>query len=120
MSDLVSELAAIAPQMRKLVHSAQAEVFYEMLSGSLIWTDEIPESSKRQPGSVECLRPVFRFRSSLIIGNPEEQYRPYWEEAERLFPNWPGFTTERRSESFRSTYETLRADAMQKIDDLFD
>jgi hypothetical protein len=114
-----SQLQQIADRMRGLTRSPDAKMFYELLSDSLVWTDEIPELSAGQVASQRALRFVFRFRSSLMLGKPEERYRVYWEEAQALFPDWPGFDPERRSPGLRATYESFHAEAMRDLGNLF-
>ncbi len=113
-------LSEVAPFMRSLRASPDATVFYEVLSGSLIWTDEIPDASATGIQCGEFLRPVFRFRTTVMLENPEERYREFWEEAYRLFPDWPGFLPWRRSAQHKATYEAMREKAMNEIDAVFD
>jgi hypothetical protein len=114
-----SQLGEIAGLMRALKRSPDAKMFYELLSDSLVWTDEIPEVSAAQVGGLRSLRFVFRYRTSLMLGIPEERYRPFWEEAQTLFPSWPGFDPERRDPSLRAAYETFHAEAKRDMKDLF-
>jgi hypothetical protein len=114
-----SQLEEITDLMRGLVRAADAKMFYELLSDSLVWTDEIPEVAPNQVGGLRSLRFVFRYRTSLMLGKPEDRYRPFWEQALKLFPGWPGFDTDRRSPDLKSTYETFHAEAMRDMGDLF-
>ena len=56
--------------------------------------------------SIDCaaLRGVWRYRSSLITGEPAEKHRVNREETQRLFPNWPGFLPERRDPSWNELF----------------
>ncbi len=112
-------LREIVDPMRSLTASPDAKMFYELLSDSLVWTDEIPEVDPAHVGGRRALRFVFRYRTSLMLGRPEERYRPYWEEALALFPAWPGFKPERRAPSLRDAYESFHAEAMRDVSDLF-
>jgi hypothetical protein len=114
-----SQLQQIADLVRGLKRSPDAKMFYELLSDSLVWTDEIPELSAGQVASQRALRFVFRYRTSLMLGKPEERCRVYWEEALTLFPGWPGFELERRSPELRATYESFHAEAMRDLGNLF-
>jgi hypothetical protein len=114
-----SKLGEIAGPMRDLARSPDAKMFYELLSDSLVWTDEIPEVDTARVGGLRSLRYVFRFRTSLMLGAPEERYRSYWDEALALFPDWPGFAVERRSPDHRAAYETFHAEAMRDLGHLF-
>jgi hypothetical protein len=84
----------------------------ELLSGSLIWDDEgylefVPIC--RHFGCLAYWEPVV-FRSSLILGRPDERSRWGWEELQRVCPGWPGFRPERRSESLRAELERQLAE----------
>ena len=89
------QLRAIAGRMRELKPAAGASVFYELMSDALVWDDEIPDLAAGDVGEFHCLRFVFRYRTTLLVGQPDERYRRFWEEAARLFPYWPGFDPRR-------------------------
>lgn len=79
----------------------------ELLSGSFIWDDEAYFeflNACRDHGCMAYWEPV-AFRSSLILGVPDESCRRGWEELQRACPGWPGFQPERRSESLRAELE---------------
>ena len=76
-----SRLGEIAGSMRELIRLPDAKMFYELLSDSLVWTDEIPEVSAEHVGGLRSLRFVFRYRTSLMLGVPETRYVAFWEEA---------------------------------------
>jgi hypothetical protein len=116
----IDRLAEIASIMRQLQESPTATVFYEMLSGGLVWSDEIPARENRPPSCAEYLRPIFNYRSGLILGRPNKKYREFWKEASRLFPEWPGFLPARRSPEYQLLYEQLKTQAMAALEDLFD
>ena len=44
---------------------------------------------------INALRPVLRYRTMLLRGEPEEEYRGHWEAAQLLFPRWVGFRPRR-------------------------
>jgi hypothetical protein len=73
--------------------SPSATVFYEVMSGALVWSDEKIEGVPTEV--IWALRPLFAFRSSLILGSPQEKWRPYWEASVAMFPHWIGFRPER-------------------------
>jgi hypothetical protein len=114
-----SRLAEIVAPMRELTRAPDAKMFYELLSDSLVWTDEIPEIDAARVGGLRSLRFVFRYRTGLMLGTPEERFRPFWEEALTLFPDWPGFDPARRAPELRSAYESFRAEAIRDMKDLF-
>jgi hypothetical protein len=114
-----SRLGEIAHRLRELTPSPDAKMFYELLSDSLMWTDEIPEIRAEDVSGLRSLRFVFRYRTGLMLGVPEERYRPYWDEAVSLFPEWPGFDPRRREPELRGAYESFRAEAQREMTDLF-
>ena len=85
----VSILADILTQS-EITESAIAR--YELLSGSLVWSDEIPTHTVQNS---DCLRYILNYRTGLIIGEPDGTFAPIWQEALRQFPNWIGFLPER-------------------------
>lgn len=62
--------------------------FYEIMSGALVWQDEIPWRVPMQ--IVWALRPVWAYRTGLILGESRPG-RDYWELCRTLFPWWVGF-----------------------------
>jgi len=84
----------------------------ELLSGSFIWDDECYlefVAYCRDKGCRRYHEPVV-YRTSLILGRPDEESRRGWEELLRLCPSWPGFRPERRSESLRPELERAVAE----------
>jgi hypothetical protein len=114
-----SQLAEIAGLLRALQRSPDARMFYELLSDSLMWTDEIPEVDASNVGGLRSLRYVFRYRTGLMLGAPDDRYGSFWNEAQHLFPDWPGFDPARRVSDLRAAYESFRADAIREMKDLF-
>ena len=80
--------------MEALERKPESRVFYEVLSGSLVWPDELPKAA---PMSLDCLRFVLNYRTGLQIGEPRPAFEVFWNEAIRCFPNWIGFSPERMS-----------------------
>jgi len=101
MADANEAIERIAPKLNQLQKDPNARVHYELMSGGLVWSDELPPWDELEPGDSNCLRGIWRFRSSLILGIPEEKHRRRWEQGQKLFPNWPGFLPERQSSSWR-------------------
>jgi hypothetical protein len=81
------------------VHDPAARRGLECLSTSFHWSDEgLPQAMRL------CLnhgsRAIFYamvFRTSLIKGEPIEEYRRTWEQLWAACPEWPGFRPERSS-----------------------
>jgi hypothetical protein len=94
IEDYLRHLPEIASYLLAQKRSEQAVVKYEMFSDSLIWSDErlsVPELN------TDCLRFLFRYRTSLILGKPDERYADFWREGKRHFAGWIGFAPERTS-----------------------
>lgn len=121
MDDVILvKLRTLAPRLNQLTFLQDAGCFYEMLSGGLVWMDEIPDVSTLPVGTFEGLRGVIRYRTTLILGEPDEGYHALWLEAQKLFPNWPGFAADRRSIERRPMCQELKSKAVQEMDKLFD
>lgn len=64
------------------------KVFYEIMSGALIWSDE------RNRNTVEviwALRFIVAYRSSLMLNKPREELKPMWDLGLSLFRNGLAF-----------------------------
>jgi len=118
--DTQNKLNTLAPKLNQLPLVQGAECFYEVLSGGLLWRDEIPELAALPTGTFEALRGVIHYRTTLILGEPEEQYQACWSEAQRLFPKWPGFVVARRSVELRPMCVELKKAAVKEMDKMFD
>jgi hypothetical protein len=97
MNDRSQAFQMLAPMLDKLVLDPNARVSYELMSDSLIWSDELPPPAPGGEWNTNCLRGAFRFRTTLILGKPDERFRARWEELQTLCPNWPAFLPDRRS-----------------------
>lgn len=109
MADRFEALRLVAPVLSELKVDPQARLGYELMSDALIWSDELPPPANREDAVIDtnCLRGVFRYRTSLMLGEPVEKYRASWDELKRLCPNWPGFLPERaRHDPARIKYYT--------------
>jgi len=89
----LAQMAEIAGALDALVKSPGAEVHYDLLSDALWWADELPAHVEAE--SVWSLRPILRYRTTLILGQADSGFVPHWQAAQRLFPRWPGFTPDR-------------------------
>lgn len=93
--------------IRDAQYDSAATYGLEMLSGTFIWSDENYlefVSACRNRGNNRYWEPV-AYRSSLIRGQPRDDYRRGWEELQRFVPQWPGFRPERCSESLKAALE---------------
>lgn len=118
MSSRFERLQRIAPQLDRLREDPNARVHYELMSDSLVWSDELPPLDEFQASDSSILRGVWRYRTSLIMGVPEEKCRSAWEEAQKLFPNWPGFLPQRRLSTLRGFFEERRAKLINCFEEL--
>ena len=118
-ADPLEQLRAIAVRMRDLKPAAGASIFYELMSDALVWNDEIPDLEKGAAREFHCLRFLFRYRTTLIIGKPDQQFQCYWDEARKLFPDWPGFDARRQSADLRPVYARFVEQAKADIRELF-
>ena len=72
--------------------------FYELMSGGLVWDDEIRRDFQRTPSEViGTLRFLWAYRTSLMLGQPREELAALWEYGLARFPRWVGFLPERRT-----------------------
>jgi hypothetical protein len=93
-TELVEAMSSLSPFLSSLKKSDSASIRYELLSGSLVWSDEIPTDVWLRN---EWLRYVLNYRTGLIIGDPDPTLAVVWREAVGYFPNWIGFLPERTS-----------------------
>ena|ERR1700722_13233046 len=93
--DLYRELAAHAAHLNGINRPRLLGLpYYEIMSGALIWTDE---TNWRTPVEVKwALRTLWAFRTSLMLKQPREELREFWEFGLRKFPQWLGFRPDRR------------------------
>ena len=94
---MIEPLRLHASQLDAISEPApSARVFFEVMSGALVWSDEVKDVPTKV---IWSLRPLFAFRSSLILGQPEEKGRSYWDASTSLFPRWVGFVPARAEPS---------------------
>lgn len=98
---LTRELESIAELMDHFRQPAEGPVMYDIPGDALFWHDEVPPPSERQPPQPfgSALRLVNRYRTTLILGEPDERLKGVWDIARSLLPNWLGFVPERCSPS---------------------
>jgi len=90
-------LETIAPRMNSMRYDVSAELRYDMMSDALWWSDERPAFNDAKDHW--CLRPVLRYRTSVIVRSPEAEGLRFWDRARELFPEWPGFHEFRKTSS---------------------
>lgn len=108
------QLQDIAADMNAMQYRVDAAVGYDLLSDSLLWSDEMPELGDHRPRDFWCLRPVLRYRTTLILGDPDTDFEEYWSAAQIHFPRWAGFQLSRCTKDLdlAKCFETLRSDGM--------
>ena len=89
MDELYQRLDTIAVLMNSQRRSRFASLNYDMMADAIWWSDERPNFD--HPEDHWCLRPVFRYRTTLILDSPDPKWLPFWERSLELFPDWPGF-----------------------------
>jgi hypothetical protein len=118
--EYLTQLASIAGDMRRMRRSNSATVAYSLLADALYWSDEIPILPDDK--SDDVLRFLLRYRTTLILGKPNDALEPYWAEALRQFPTWVGFEESRRTPGpklqavYHARKEQAMKDVMQGID----
>ena len=94
---------------------------YELLSGGLMWPDEISKYGAPERGLLSLDR-VYRYlvayRASITVGEERADFRPVWERVAREAPNWPGLRPERRGEQARRRLLAAKRRADRCLDEL--
>lgn len=116
--DELDQLRQLGPMMEGLRINRSATLHYHVMADALLWSDEIP--GKIDPEADDALRCLLRYRTSLILGKPEEEWRHFWDAGRVAFPNWIGFLSERSTPNQKLTNFYYRAVAQsdQEIDEL--
>ena len=102
-----NEFKRIAVDLERLQLDPAAKLYYELMSDALVWSDELLRTGRAREHW--CLRPVFRYRTGLILGIELTEFREPWLLAKSIFPNWIGFVSNRceRSVSLEEQYRRL-------------
>ncbi len=74
------------PGCETLKPAPGASVFYELMSDALVWSDEIPDLNSGNVRDFHCLRFVFRYRTTLMLGAPDARFRDFWERGAQPLP----------------------------------
>jgi hypothetical protein len=80
-------------------HDPNAERGYNAESAAFLWTDErlhLTRATCERLGSRAEVH-LLRYRTSLIRGEPVEEYRAPWDQLQAACPDWPGFRPERQA-----------------------
>lgn len=87
------ELQMIAKELESLELIPTATLHYDVFSDALTWSDERPRH--RRARDLWCMRPIFRYRTGLILGLELEEFKESWNAGKSIFPSWIGFRQER-------------------------
>lgn len=89
------------------------------MSDALLWSDELPDVPSVGFAKLSILRVLLRYRTTLLLGEPDDSLREYWELAKRLFPSWSGFAPERAEAhpDFIRYFETHSSRSQKKRSD---
>ncbi|MGD9644920.1 MAG: hypothetical protein AB7U73_04355 [Pirellulales bacterium] len=94
IDETLAHYRVIAPSMERCRRIWwRPPIKYDLLADAVYWVDEIPGDIDAY--SASCLRPMLRYRTTLILGLPDAQWELYWSEAKRQFPRWIGFSRRR-------------------------
>jgi hypothetical protein len=86
-------LQSLAKKLSSYKLRKSATLKFHILAGALFWSDEVPLwLSAEQDDAMRCL---LRYRTSLILGEPEENLKRFWDVGMQHFPDWIGFSKER-------------------------
>ncbi|QDU45269.1 hypothetical protein Mal52_37610 [Symmachiella dynata] len=120
MNSYLSDFKKISTAMNAMTFQSDAEISYDLLSDALWWTDERPPLTNFRPRDFWCLRFVFRYRTSVILNDIDEDYEDYWNEALIRFPNWAGFHESRCSPNreLAEIYRQMEAGGMQSFGEI--
>jgi len=95
-----SQLRMMAPTLDNLEEQINAEILFCKISDAVFWTDEVPGSKSDWPTKFShVMRFLFRYRTSVILDEPDERLQEIYVRSKTLFPNWPGFFPKREAAS---------------------
>jgi hypothetical protein len=119
--DWFQQYVHIATEMNDVHALPGAEPGYDVLTDAIIWSDEYPSNVAGRMVDFDCLKLLFRYRTSILTGHPDETFRPYWDRAMELFPQWAGFASSRLvpSEELTKFYEHCRKRDMRYLRKVF-
>lgn len=103
--------------IKNLKYDPDASCCYEVMSGGLLWTDEITNDILLADDNY-TFRYLFAYRASLILGKENKNLRPVWEQMAIQFPNWPGLRVERRSPKLKELLLARKRASMKEFKNL--
>jgi hypothetical protein len=90
---LLEKLTVLAPKMTALRLRRCAVLRYLSFAAAVYWSDEMPR--RLDDDEEDIVRILLRYRTTLILGQPDKELEPYWEAAKQCFPGWIGFSAAR-------------------------
>lgn len=73
--------------------------FFDLFAGAVVWTDETrrwPRQPRTATEVIWALRPLWAYRTSLMLDKPRDELEEYWQFGLEHFPKWVGFHPKRR------------------------
>lgn len=116
-----TSLLQMADTLNGLPAGKQAKMQYCMLSDALLWSDEVPRMCPDWPTEYsQILRFVFRYRTTILLSDPDKRLEDTYEFGQSQFPNWPGFRPERITPSVEilEFYEKAKRNSKEKLQDI--
>ena len=94
--------------LESLRSDPDATLHYDVMSDALVWSDELLRT--RRAREIWCMRPIFRYRTGLLLGLELLEFSESWTLARSIFPRWIGFAQERceRSVPLELMYRNLK------------
>lgn len=116
--DYLEKLERIANEMDQTRVQPEAAIGYDVLADALVWSDEYPHNITGRRSEFDCVKLLLRYRTTLLLGKPDDLFRPYWDLAKKRFPHWAGFCPARlaMTEELRQRYERDRKRAMRRLE----
>jgi hypothetical protein len=101
-------------------YDPEAKGSYELMSGALVWSDELPKLS--EAWAVVAQGDIWRFlvayRASVTLGKEQVAFRAVWEQVVQHAPNWPGLRPERRGDKARRRLLAAKRRSDRCLDEL--
>ena len=106
--------------MQCLQKHKTAELKYDGFADAVYWDDEIPDGLT--PEITDLIRVVLRYRTTLLLKEPDPTWTLVWTIAKESFPNWIGFSEDRTTPNDRiaAFYEENAGLFLSDLDQLGD
>ena len=96
---------------------AEHEPIYDLMSDAFVWRDELLDPQDLSQGEAGAMRALWRYRTSIITGIPDERFKALWEYLADLSPDWVGFAKARTnySKELADRYRSLKHQAPSRL-----